>query len=90
MPNIVAGGAITSISIQTDDATPQILLSATDGAVANLVAEAQLAWQNFNAPILIKVGKKVQLTIAGGAHGVAYVCDIVAKTRAVTSGGYLA
>ena len=90
MPNIVAGGAITSISIQTDDATPQVLLSAADGAVANLTAEAQLAWQNFNAPILIKVGTKVQLTIAGGAHGVAYVCDIVAKTRAVTSGGYLA
>jgi len=90
MPNIVAGGAITSISIQTDDTTPQVLLSAADGAVANLTAEAQLAWQNFNAPILIKVGKKVQLTIAGGAHGVAYVCDIVAKVRAVTSGGYLA
>lgn len=88
MPNIVAGGAITSISIQTDDATPQVLLSAADGVVANLTAEAQLAWQNFSAPILIKVGKKVQLTIAGGAHGVAYVCDIVAKVKAVTSGGY--
>jgi len=90
MPNIVAGGAITSISIQTDDATPQVLLSAADGAVANLTAEAQLAWQNFNAPILIKVDKKIQLTIAGGAHGIAYVCDVIAKTRAVTSGGYLA
>jgi len=89
MPDIAAGGALTSISIQTDDTTPQVLISAADGAVANLTAEAQLAWQNFNAPILIKVGTKVQLTIAGGAHGVAYVCDIVVKTRAVTSGGYL-
>jgi hypothetical protein len=77
MPNIVAGGAITSISLQTDDATPQVLISAADGVVANLTAEAQLAWQNFNAPILIKTGKKIQLTIAGGAHVVAYVCDIV-------------
>ena len=90
MPNIVAGGAITSISIQTDDATPQVLISAADGAVANLTAEAQLAWQNFNAPVLIKTGTKIQLTIAGGAHGIAYVCDVVAKVRAVTSGGYLA
>lgn len=90
MPNEAAGGAITSISIQTNDATPQVILSAADGAVANLTAEAQLAWQNFNAPILIKVGKKIQLTIAGGAHSTAYVCDVVAKVRAVTSGGYLA
>ncbi len=90
MPNIIAGGAITSISIQTNDATSQVLISAADGAVANLTAEAQLAWQNFNAPVLVKVGKKVQLTIAGGAHGSAYVCDVVAKVRAVTSGGYLA
>ena len=90
MPNLVAGGALTSISIQTDDATPQVLLSAADGIVANLTAEAQLAWQNFNAPVLIKAGTKVQLIIAGGAHGVAYVCDVVAKVRAVTSGGYLA
>lgn len=90
MPNIVAGGAITSISIQTDDATPQVLISAADGAVANLTAETQLAWQNFNAPVLIKTGTKVQLTIAGGAHGVAYVCDVVTRVRSVTSGGYLA
>ena len=88
MPNIVAGGALTSISIQTDDATPQVLISAAAGAVANLTAEAQLTWQDSN-PILIKVGKKIQLTIAGGAHGVAYVCDIVTKVRAITDGGYL-
>ena len=90
MPDIVAGGAISSISIQTDDTTPQVLISAADGTVANLTAEAQLAWQNFNAPILIKTGTKIQLTIAGGAHGVAYVCDVVARVRSVTSGGYLA
>lgn len=89
MPNIVAGGAITSISIQADDTTPQVLISAADGAVANLTAEVQLAWQNYCAPVLIKVGTKIQLTIAGGAHGSSYVCEVIVKVRAITSGGHL-
>ena len=89
MPNIAAGGAITSISIQTDDTTPQVIISAADGVVANLTAEAQLAW---TGAILIDAGTgaKIRLTIAGGAHGVAYVCDVIAECRAVVSGGYLA
>ena len=86
MPNIVAGGAITSISIQTDDATPQVFVSSAAGAVANLTAEAQLA---SNSPILIKTGKKIQLTITGGAHGVAYVCDVVVNYKAIIQGGVL-
>lgn len=86
-PNIVAGGALTSISIQTDDATPQIFISSAAGAVANLTAEAQLT---ADTPIMIKTGKKIQLTIAGGAHGVAYVCDVVVNYKAITQGGSLA
>ena len=89
-PNIVCGGALTSIYIQTDDATPQIFITAVEGAVANLTAEAQLSWAPASGIALIKVGKKIQLTIAGGAHGVAYVCDVVARCRSVVSGGYLA
>lgn len=86
-PNIVAGGALTSISIQTDDATPQVFISSAVGAVANLTAEAQLT---SDTPIMIKTGAKIQLTIAGGAHGVAYVCDVVANYKAITQGGTLA
>ena len=85
-PNIVAGGALTSISIQTDDATPQVFVSSAAGAVANLTAEAQLA---SNSPIMIKTGTKIQLTIAGGAHGVAYVCDVVVNYKAIVQGGSL-
>lgn len=86
-PNIVAGGALTSISIQTDDATPQVFVSSALGAVANLTAEAQLS---SDAPIMIKTGQKIQLTIAGGAHGAAYVCDVVVYYKAITQGGNLA
>jgi formylmethanofuran dehydrogenase subunit C len=87
MPNLVAGGALTGISIQTDDATPQAIISAAQGLVANLTAENQLYW---TGKIRIGVGKKIQLTIAGGATGVAYVCDVDAQYKGVTAGGILA
>jgi len=87
MPTGAAGGALTSISIQTDDVTPGVIISATDGIVANLTSEADLGW---TGTLYITVGTKIRLTIAGGAHGVAYVCNVIAKCRTVVSGGYLA
>jgi hypothetical protein len=78
---------ITSISIQTDDATPQVLISSALGAKANLTAEAQLYWTGC---VLLKAGKKIQLTIAGGAADAPTVSDVVAEYRAVIGGGYLA
>ncbi len=89
LPNVDVSddAALTSISIQTDDVTPQVIISAADGAKANLTAEAQLYW---TAAMLIKVGTKIQLTIAGGAADAATVCDVVAKCRAVVAGGNLA
>ena len=89
MPAEAAGGALTSITIQTDDATPQVIFDSTAGDVANLTSEAQLSW---TGAILIDAGTgaKIQLTIAGGAHGSEYICDVVAECRAVLSGGYLA
>lgn len=86
MPTEAAGGAITSITIQTDDVTPSVIINSTDGAVANLTSEAQLSW---TGAILIPVGTKIQLTIAGGAHGSTYTTIVVAQCRAVVAGGYL-
>jgi len=86
-PNLIAGGALTSISIQTNDATPQVLIDSTTGGVANLTAEAQLSWQGR---IRLGVGKKIQLTIGGGATGVSYVCDIDVEFKSLASAGYLA
>lgn len=87
MPDEAAGGAVTSISIQTNDTTPQEFISSTVGAVANLTALAQLA---CDSPIIVATGKLIQLTIAGGAHGTTYTCTITAKYRAITAGGTLA
>ncbi len=86
MPVGAAGGALTSISIQTDDATLQTIISAIQGAVANLTSENQLYWIGR---IRIGVGKRIRLTIAGGATGAPYICNVNAQYRAVVNGGVL-
>ena len=89
LPNVdVSDDAnITSISIQTDDATPLVFISAAQGVKGNLKPEITIPWTGAT---LLKIGKKIRLTIAGGAADASTVCDIVVKCRAVVSGGYLA
>jgi len=88
MPNVdISGGALTSISIQTDDVTPAVIINdASEGILANLTEEATLSW---TGALLIPIGTLIQLTIAGGTAGTACACDIVAESRAVVDGGYL-
>lgn len=86
MPTGDAGAPLTSISIQTDDATPAVLINSTDGDVSNLVSEAEIYWTGVAH---ITVGTKIQLTIAGGAHGSTYTCKVTAKYRSMTDGGVL-
>lgn len=87
LPTGAAGGALTSVSVQTDDATPGVIISSTLGAVANLTSEAEISWTGC---LLVNVGTKIQLTINGGAHGSAYTATFTAKYRAVVAGGTLA
>jgi hypothetical protein len=89
MPNEAAGGAITSISIQTKDNTPLEFISAAEGAVANLTAEAQLGWVSQGVRLSLAAAKTIQLTINGGAHGSEYLVEITVTWRPVKSGGYL-
>lgn len=86
MPTEAAGGSITSISVQTDDESPGLILEADDLQVAVLLSEAEFSWEGF---MLITVGTKIQLTIAGGAHGTTYTTKITAKVRANAAGGTL-
>ena len=85
----LVGSNLTSILIQTDDATPIVLIGTEAGAVTNLTDEAQLAW---TGAILLdaETSAKIQLTIAGGDATAAKVCDVIAECRAVVAGGYLA
>lgn len=77
---------ITYITIQTNHSTPQVIFNSTTGAKANLTAENQLSW---DGAIYMPTGKKIQLTIAGGAADASTVCNITAQYRAVVSGGSL-
>ncbi|MDD4986799.1 MAG: hypothetical protein PHQ43_13685 [Dehalococcoidales bacterium] len=85
--NVSDDATITSISIQSDHATPQVLLSSVDGAKAYMTAEQQFFWEG---KIYLAVGDKIQITIAGGAADVATVCNVVAGCRSAVNGGYLA
>ena len=89
LPNVDCSddAALTSIAIQTDDVTASTIISNVTGAVGNLTAEAQLSWEGV---IFIKVGTKIQLTIAGGAADATTVCDVVATFVADSDGGYFA
>ena len=87
IPEDVSGGAMTSLSIQTDDTTAQVFIDAAAGAQVNLTAQAQLSW---TGTALIKVGSKIQLIIAGAATGIACSCDVIAECRAVVAEGTLA
>ena len=88
VPNVdISLGSLTSISIQTDDVTPAVIISASDGVLANLTHEASISW---NGALLIPVGTLIQLTIAGGVGGTACVCDVIAESTMVSDAGYLA
>jgi hypothetical protein len=88
LPNVDVSDdtTITGISIQTDHVTAQTIISSTAGSKSNLTAEAQLFW---SGNIYIPAGKKIQLTIAGGAADIDTICNIIASYRAVSSGGML-
>jgi hypothetical protein len=88
MPAVdISGGALTYITIQTDDVTAQTIFNSTDGVKANLTSEAELSWTGC---VRVNVGTKLTLTIAGGAAGTACAATITAKYRAVVAGGTLA
>jgi len=81
---------ITSISVQTNDATPQEIITSTEGAKANLTAENQIKSLAARRYCILKAGQKIELTIAGGAADEETICDVTAIYRIVERGGYLA
>lgn len=86
LPTGAPGGTTASISIQTDDVTPGVIISVAQGDIANLLTEADLSW---TGSLYITVATKIQITYVGVA-GAAYVCNVTAKCRAVVAGGNLA
>ena len=90
LPNVNCAddvGAITSISVVTDEGVPRILVTTTQGAKANLTANASFS---YSTPFTLPVGKKIRLTIAGGASDAPTVCTCTGKYASIVPGGYLA
>lgn len=87
MPAVdISGGALTSIAIQTDDATVTTLISSAIGVLASLTSESEITWTGCAR---INVGTKIQLTIAGGAAGTTCTAIITASYKAAVAGGTL-
>ncbi len=85
-PRIAVGGLLTNIFIQTDDLTPQLLITPVQGAVANLTANNNIIW---TGQCYIAVARLIQLIIVGGPAGVVTICDIVASGYAAVNDGTL-
>jgi hypothetical protein len=89
LPNVNCAddATITSIKVETDTTTVISLITAAQGARANLTA---LKAFTFATPFTLPVGKKIILTIAGGAADAATVCITSCRYRAINPAGYLA
>jgi len=75
----------TGISIATDDGTPIVLLSSTNGAKAKLTGNF---YSTYRGPVVTAATKKIQLTIGGGSAGAGKVADITVLWRPLVAGGY--
>lgn len=69
---------LTSISIQSTDDTPVVFISSSAGAVANLTLNKYLQYDGGEK---VAGGKKIQLTIGGGATAAAQVCTVFVAYR---------
>lgn len=85
--NVSDDATITSIKVETDTATVISLITAAQGAKANLTALKAFTYQ---IPFALPTGKKIILTIAGGAADAATVCVSTCKYQAMNPAGYLA
>lgn len=60
-----AGATLTSVAIVTNQTNATTILSAAEGAVANLVAQKNLVRAVACPSIVLKSGQKIQYTIVG-------------------------
>lgn len=83
--DLSAVATFTGISVQTDDGSPIVLLSGTDGAKAKLTGNF---YSVYRGPTVTVATKKIQLTIGGATAGSGKVADITVVWRPLVAGGY--
>ena len=77
-----AAGSLTSISVQSTDTAPSVLISSTAGAKANLTLEKHLLYTGAG---VVAGTKNIQLTIAGGATTAEQLCKTWVKYQEIFS-----
>jgi len=86
VPDDLSGeAALTSIAIATDDVAPIEIMSAAEGAIANLTGDFYHVHRGPNVTAATKI---IELTIAGGASSAGKVADITVLWRPLVAGGY--
>jgi len=83
--DLSAVATFTGISVQTNDGTPIVLLSSTNGAKAKLTGNFYAVYRGPSATVATK---KIQLTIIGATAGAGKIADITVFWRTLVAGGY--
>jgi hypothetical protein len=83
--DLSAAAGFTSIAIATDDVAPIEILSAANGAKANLTGDFYYV---YTGPVVTAATKIVEVTIAGGAAGAGSEVDVTVLWRPLVAGGY--
>jgi len=81
--SLTSAADLTSVSIQTNDTEPFEIMTAAEGALANLDAEKTLKTDNSQKSFYLASGKKIQYTITGAGDWSFYA---VIKYRVISSG----
>jgi len=84
--NLSAVATFTGISVQTDDASPIVLLAAGSALKAALTGNF---YSVYRGPSVTAATKKVQLTIGGATAGSGKIADITVFWRPLVAGGYM-
>lgn len=82
----VVGATFTAATLQTDNTVPEEILSAAEGAVANIVAGKNI--KSFTTKLYLPTAKKINYTISG-ATGTGS-CLVIITYRPVINGADIA
>ena len=83
--DLSAVATFTGIAVATDDAAPLEIMSAAEGAKANLTGNFYFV---HRGPNVTASTKKIILTIGGATAGAGMVADITVLWRPLVAGGY--
>jgi hypothetical protein len=82
----VVGATFTAVTMQTSNTVPEEILSAAEGAVANIVAGKNI--KSFTTKFYLATTKKIQYTISGSTGTGS--CSIIVTYRPCINGAEIA